>query len=233
MATTSSFAFSALTMRSFCSGTTRAKTCDVGHAPRQLVVGHPLELGPGERVLAVREPGLPGDALGGRRIVAGDHHDANAGGLTLRDRGGHRGPQRILEPEQADELEGEVVVLVRGAPPGEPRLGRRRGPAGPATRESLTSPASDARSLGRQMAEIGDGLGSALGGHDDVAAVAVPQPWLTARSPGVSGYSRTSDQRGCRCSVPSMSRSPASCSARSIGSKGSRLLARIAYSRRS
>jgi hypothetical protein len=37
---------------------------------------------------------------------------------------------------------------------------------------------------------------------------AVLQAWLTASRPGVSGYSRTSDQPGCRCSVFLSSRSP-------------------------
>ena len=79
---------------------------------------------------------------------------------------------------------------------------------------------------------------SAMASGAPLAATTTSSPfpvrhaWLTASRPGVSGYSRASDQPGCRCSVSLISRSPAACSARSIGSKGSRLLARIAFSSR-
>ena len=74
---------------------------DVPDAPGQLLVRHPVELGPVMTASRIGEPGLAGDALGRGGVVAGDHHHAHSGGAALGDRGGHGRPQRVLEAEQA------------------------------------------------------------------------------------------------------------------------------------
>ena len=118
MATTSRFAFERVDDAQLLLGNHAGKDLHVPDPPGQLLVRHPVELGPGDHRLAVREPGLAGDALGGRGIVARDHHHADAGGLALGDRGGHGRPQRVLEARAARRTRATGRDARRGGSPG-------------------------------------------------------------------------------------------------------------------
>ncbi|HET9992232.1 MAG TPA: hypothetical protein VFQ65_27060, partial [Kofleriaceae bacterium] len=62
------------------------------------------------------------------RLIAGDHHDAYAGRVALGDRARDRRTDRICEPDEADQLELEVVLLVRQRARLERRLGNAQDP---------------------------------------------------------------------------------------------------------
>ena len=114
IATTSPRAFSARTMRSFCSGTTRAKMLTSPMRSASCVVAHLGELGAGDelrRLASGRSRARCDVAVPG--IVAGDHDDADAGRVRLGDRLRHALADRVLQADQADELEVEVVLLAR------------------------------------------------------------------------------------------------------------------------
>src|SRR6187455_2225566 len=84
MATTSPPAFYAVMSWSFCSGRTREDVHALDRLHESGTV-HGRDLGAGQRPAFGRDSCLPRDGERGSRIVAGDHHDANAGGATLRD----------------------------------------------------------------------------------------------------------------------------------------------------
>ena len=57
-----------------------------------------------ERVLPT-DADLPGDRRCGERMVAGDHEDANAGGVAASDGVGDRGAGRVLHRDQPEKAE--------------------------------------------------------------------------------------------------------------------------------
>ena len=174
------------------------------------------------------EADLPRDGAGRVGRVAGDHHHAHAGPAHSATAARHAGAQRVLEAHQPDQLEVEVVLARRRSSPEPkwrgPRPGRaaRRRPSRP--REPATSAAASAV----EVAQVRDRLRRALGGdHAALAVRATRQTWETASSSGESGYSRTSSQSGGRAPCRQR-RLPRRWKACSIGSNGSRWLARIA-----
>ena len=93
-------------------GNDTGKDLHVADLAGQFLVRHAIEFGTGDDLVAIGKPRLSGDALGGQGIVTRDHHHAHTGGTTFGDRGRHGGPQRVLEPKQAHELEQQVVMLL-------------------------------------------------------------------------------------------------------------------------
>ena len=69
-------------------------------------------------------PACGGDRARGRGIVAGDHHDANAGRTALVHRLRNAGAQRIGEPDQTQKREGKAARRRGGRKVG--REGRAR-----------------------------------------------------------------------------------------------------------
>ena len=183
MATTSRLALSAFTIRSFCSGTTRAKTSTPPMRAARSSSDIAIQLGAGDDAPPVRKPRLPGDALRGGRIVAGDHDHANPRRLALRHCRRDRRSQRVLETDQSRELERQATMLVL-----QIRL------ASPPVRD-----AENAQALGRErrdlrgqrpsplvghVAELGDRLGRALGGYGEVVLAFVSPHLAHAKKVG-------------------------------------------------
>jgi hypothetical protein len=75
---------------------------DVPDFARELGVAHFLELRPGHHAPPLHQPQLARDRLRRRRVVAGDHHDADPRVLAFAHRGLGFGPRRI---DHADEAE--------------------------------------------------------------------------------------------------------------------------------
>ena len=197
MATTSPFALSASTSRSFCSGTTRAKTLTSADAPLQLVVAHGARASaPGDARRRPSQADLRARCSRGRRVVAGDHHDADAAPAAFLDGRRHARPHRIGEADQPDEAKANsrwssgqrrrVRTAARATPA---RAGRRA--AIPSTCRHHPGAVASARS-----AEVGDRLRRPLGGDDvRVPSAAACQTCVTASSSSDSGYSRTRSSR--------------------------------------
>ena len=64
----------------------------------KLGVIHPVQLGPGDHFVHGCQADLPGDVLGRARIVAGDHHHPDAGGVALLDGAGTVGRTGSARP---------------------------------------------------------------------------------------------------------------------------------------
>ena len=122
MAAISPLAFSARTMRSLCSGATRAYTETSRTACSQDRVVHPLKLGAGEGPLAGGgDAELARDGRRGDRVVTGDHQRSHAGPARPGDRGAGLGSRRVDHPHHPEPDR---------APAPPPRRARRRGRRG-------------------------------------------------------------------------------------------------------
>jgi hypothetical protein len=69
---------------------------------RQLVAGH-------QQVCPQAD--LAGDGARGPRVIAGDHRDAQPGGVTLGERVAHLGAWRIEQADQPEQLEVRLCSL--------------------------------------------------------------------------------------------------------------------------
>ncbi len=134
MATTSPRFRQARTMRSLCSGETRAYTGMRPTSRAQLLVGPSVKVlsGQGQGV-PCQEAELPGDGHGRVLVVAGDHDGPDAGPLAL----GHRRldllPRRIDHRHQAGEHQISLDVRRRRilGKPLERAVGERQDAHGP------------------------------------------------------------------------------------------------------
>ena len=94
------------------------------------VVVHLLEVGAGDDVRVGRrdDADLARDRLGGQAVVAGDHDDADAGGVALGDGVGDLGARRVLhrlEAEQRQALLHRVAMSAASSPALDRALGDR------------------------------------------------------------------------------------------------------------
>ena len=72
-----------------------------------------VELGSGDRGGArFDDAEILGDALGGRRVIAGDHHDPHPGASGLGDGVGHLRARRVDDPDDADVDQVLFVALI-------------------------------------------------------------------------------------------------------------------------
>ncbi len=84
----------------------------------QLVVGQSVDLRTGRDRSAVEQVELGGDALGGARVIAGDHHDVDPGVTEVADRfgcgvaGGITEADEAGEGQPADAVVGEIVMVL-------------------------------------------------------------------------------------------------------------------------
>ena len=105
MATTSPLAFSAWTIRSFCSGTARGEDAYIPYPPGQVGVAHLVEFRASDKLLFYVQPDLAPDALRCRGIVSGDHDHADAGIVALLERrparSGRIGSARATRPRKS------------------------------------------------------------------------------------------------------------------------------------
>ena len=133
--------------------------------PRQFVAAHGA---------AGIQSGPRRDRLGGRRIVASDHHDPYAGRPAFAHRSGNVGPQRIGEADQTEKCEGEPLLCFRKLFRGD--RGARDAQHAFALPRHLVDSRREPRALrGVEPAERADRLGSALGaGQRLPVAVATP-----------------------------------------------------------
>ena len=76
---------------------------DVGHVALEIGVAHRLEVAAGDDAPVREHPELPGDGAGGQRMIAGDHHGADAGGLAGLHGGARLGPRRIHHRDEAEQ----------------------------------------------------------------------------------------------------------------------------------
>ena len=134
---------------------------DVLDAPRQLGIVEQLEISAGQHVVRGAQPDLATDVARGARVIAGHHHDAHAGRVALGDRPRDRRTDRVREPDEADQLEREVVLLLRQRARLERRLGHAEDPQSGACHR-LDARADLAGLLRRQVAEVDDRLVRAL-----------------------------------------------------------------------
>ena len=167
---------------------------DAGHAHAQRVVVERSQLVAAEQfATAVGQPGLACDRARSDRMVAGDHHDADARGPALGDGLGHLGAQRVGQPEQADEAEGEVVFRPGPVFALKARLGD--GEHAQAVGGQRLDRCRDARTGGGvQVAKLDHGLGRALGGDHLSAA--------RGRRPNVGHRAQRRAQRIGPCQGP-------------------------------
>ena len=77
----------------------------------ELCVAHRLELMARDDTSGGEEAELPGDGLGGERMIAGDHHGRDAGPLACLHRCPCFGPRRIHDADQAKQR--HVLLGVR------------------------------------------------------------------------------------------------------------------------
>ena len=143
---------------------------------------------------APRSPTFAAIARGGRRVVAGDHRDADAGaparGDRVAPRSGRGGSSRPSRPSSSRSRSASSASRDR-SPAVERRACRRPAPAGPArpSPRSAAAAASSATPAARQE-RVGRALDEHLAVHDDRHAPAArierePAPLRCARLVGV------------------------------------------------
>ena len=165
-------------------------------------------------------------------MVAGDHHDADAGAAASRDRRRHRRAQRIGERDEAETRSAKLVGSSGSAARRASALARRRARAGPRAAIAPRLLERCARARRVELAQVAR------------PPPARPSPRPRSRRPSAqrqhvrdargarrdSGYSRTSVQLSRTRSVSASRASASSRNARSIGSNGSQLAGRAADS---
>ena len=129
----------------------------------QLLIGHRGEFLAGDAAALMVQTDLAGDRHRGARVVPGDHDRADGGAPALRDGIGHPGSHRIMQAGQTEILE-VVIMLFGGQFSAGVEVGVRH------TEDPLTVSSGVLDLLGElreafgvEVAEIGDGLGGALG----------------------------------------------------------------------
>ena len=162
--TTSSEAWNASTSRSFSAGVTRANTSWRAAVLRRALSSSSWSVAPvtgcaspssSERAMA--------EAVTG--VVAGHHRHLDPGAACLRDRGGRVRAERIVEPDQANELELVVDVLfLRQRGTVEPPLAHGED-AQPVLRPAQRLVVERAPLLGGQARTFQQRLGRALDEH--------------------------------------------------------------------
>ena len=212
IATTSPFAFSASTSRSFCSGTTRAKTFDLAQRAR---AARRRRARPARRRSA-RRPALrsPICARDARARCAGWSPvimTTRMPAVGTRDRRRDRRAHRVGEADQAEELERRSRAgspATRGSRKARPRDRQHAQAVARPGRRLARSTAAAPRCI--QMAQIRDRLGRALGGDHVLPPIRrAPDVRHREQLAATAGTRRTSVQSACRCSVPRAARSPA------------------------
>ena len=214
-------------MRSFCSGMMRAKTVAVRRRCARAASSSAASSLAADNVRRHRGRPARRDRRGRRGIVAGDHHDPHAGRAALADRVRHVGAQRVGEADQAEEFEGEIRCGARAV-----AARRLSGARHAQDTNALPPPSRPPPRAARRAAPGRDGTarrsppGAPLAQRRRLAIVAGRQTLVMARRSGRSPYCRTSSGRHRWLSEPaSLARQPSI--ARSIGSNGSRALARM------
>ena len=149
------------------------KQADVLNAPRQLFVRPLVQLGSADGLIGMAEADLPPDVLRGRGIVSRDHHHPDSGAVALLDCLGDPGPNRVGEPDQAQELEIDRVLLRRQLGLSQFSLGNGEDPQ-PLTGHRGDGPGELRATGGGEMAEIGDRFRSAFGSDHIAGAVRRP-----------------------------------------------------------
>ena len=177
-------------MASFCSGAMRAKIDVVRDARAQRCVVQRRDFR-SRHDRGCRQAGLHSDGARGLGIVAGDHHDADAGAAAFGNRVRHVGAQRIRERDEALPCEAECAGdrparadrRIRRAPrPARAGLRGQGRPPAPRCRERVaaSSPHSCAIASGAPLVAITAGAGACAA-----------QTCVIASSCAVSGYSCT------------------------------------------
>ena len=147
-----------------------AEDVDFAHARRQSCFAHLCQLGPRDVEIRRRQADRSRDAHGGGGVVAGDHHDADTGGLRFRDRGRHRLAYWIGKADEPDEAERKIVLQRRQLAEPEGCLGHAQHPQSlRGHRRRRARQRGDGP--GRQMAEVDDRLGCALRRDHIVGAI--------------------------------------------------------------
>ena len=103
-------------------------------------------------------------------MVAGHHHHAYPGGLALGDGLRHVGANRILQPDQSEELEFEVVLQRRQNVRGKPRSGNTKD-AQSFDRHRPNLMRHLAGSFRIEVAQIDNGLGRTLCGDEPLRLI--------------------------------------------------------------
>jgi hypothetical protein len=94
----------------------------------KLLFPHPVQLRSGEDLPGGAKPDPVRDGPGGVGIVPGDHDHPDPRRVALPDRFGDGRAHRVGEPDEAQELEPEVVLLLREGPTLKMRLGHPKDP---------------------------------------------------------------------------------------------------------
>ena len=108
IATTEPWLCSAFTIRSLCSGFTRANTDTSRIVSSERLVRHPFQLGAGHGSRIARDPELPGDDRGSNPMVAGNHDRPYPGALRARDGLFRLVTRRIDDADQVRQIRDRV-----------------------------------------------------------------------------------------------------------------------------
>ena len=190
-------------MRSFCSGTMRAKTLTEPIRPASSSSVIASSSGPVIAPSTVVEPDLAGDRQCGARVVAGDHDGAHAGAAALGDRSRDAGAHRDRADRRGRGYSKSKSCCSGGSPFGQAEVGPRHAEDALAVLgRSLDLRGECGEPLGVEVAQVGDRLRSALRGDDVLGRRQGERHTCESASRcSESGYSRTRSSRECRCSV--------------------------------
>jgi hypothetical protein len=86
---------------------------DISDLPGQLLIRRRIQFRARDRPPPGLKADLPGDALSGDWVVAGDHHHAHAGVVAFSDRVRDPWPNRIRQPDKPEIGEIDIMLLVR------------------------------------------------------------------------------------------------------------------------
>jgi hypothetical protein len=126
------------------------------------------------------QPRLLRDGARRGRVVAGDHHHADAGRAALGHGGGHLRAHRVGQAEQPDEFEVEVVFVRRPVLARE-RTPRHRQHAQARAASSSTTPATWALCASSRWHKSITASGAPFGGHG-LGAIARRRPHVRHRA---------------------------------------------------
>ncbi len=143
---------------------------DPRDALAQFAGAHRRDPGAGDDVLGIGEPDVARDRARGARVVAGDHHRADARAVALGDRRGHGRPYRIGKSDQPREAHVKPALRCRPsriALAGRPLAPRDGEHAQAVPRHAFDRLMHDGTLRRRERAQVGDRLRRPLGRDDE------------------------------------------------------------------
>ncbi len=123
----------------------------------EILIRHRLQFSTGHAVIGTGKTDLPGDIHRRERVVPGDHDHPDPGSRAHAERFFDLRPDRVGEPDKAEERKGEIVLLPGQPCPGERGFCNAQNPESVGCHE-VDLFIEDLRLCGIVMAEIGNGF---------------------------------------------------------------------------